>query len=131
MSDQDFQSISDAQQRDRALARWANEGGSDQSDRAADLASDRVEAEMPAVGDAQMGLLHIRVIALENLVISLLATAPGPQLELARDMARTIEPRSDAAAHPLTTRAVVRMTDLIERSERFQNGARPQAEDVE
>ena len=45
--------------------------------------------------------------------------------------ARIIELRSDAAAHPLTTRAVVRMTDLIERSERFQNGARPQAEDVE
>ncbi|PRY80564.1 hypothetical protein CLV80_101419 [Yoonia maritima] len=131
MSDQDLQTIGDAQQRDRALARWANEGGSGQCGRETDLASDRIEVEMPAIGDTQIGLLHIRVIALENLVIALLATASGPQLALARDMARIIEPRSDAAPHPLTIRAAARLTDLIERSERFQSGERPQAKDGE
>jgi hypothetical protein len=131
MSDQDFQSIGDTQQRDRALARWANEGGSDQSGGAADLASGRVEAEMPAISDAQMDLLHIRVIALENLVIALLATASGPQLELARDMARIIEPQSDVAPHPLTIRAAARMSDLIVRSAPFRSGARSYAKDVE
>jgi hypothetical protein len=131
MSDQDFQVIGDAQQRERALARWANEGGSGQCGRESHLASSRLEAEMPAIGDTQIGLLHIRVIALENLVIALLATSSGPQLDLARDMARIIEPRSDAAPHPLTIRAAARMSDLIERSERFQSGARPQTRDGE
>lgn len=131
MSDQDLQSIGDAQQRDRALARWANEGGSGQCGCETDLASDRVLAEMPTIGDTQIGLLHIRVIALENLVIALLATASGPQLDLARDMARTIEPRIGAAPHPLTIRAAARLTDLIERSTRFRGGAQPQAKDVE
>ena len=77
MSDQDFQTIGDAQQRGRTLARWANEGGSGQCGRESELASGHVEAEMPAIGDAQIGLLHIRVIALGNLVIALLATASG------------------------------------------------------
>lgn len=130
MSDQDLPTISDAQQRDQALARWANEGGSGQGGHAADLASGRGDADMPPIGDTQIGLLHVRVIALENLVIALLATASGPQLDLARDMARTIEPRVGAAPHPLTIRAAARLTDLIERSARFRNGARPRAKDV-
>lgn len=131
MSDQDIQSIGDVQLRDRALARWANEGGSGQCGRAADLASGRIEANMPAISNNQMGLLHIRVIALENLVIALLANATSAQLDLARDMAHIIEPRIGAAPHPLTIRAAARLTDLIERSVRFQSGARPQAKDVE
>lgn len=131
MSDQETQSIGDAQQRDRALARWANEGGSGQCGHETDLASGRAEAQMPAIGDTQIGLLHIRVIALENLVIALLATASDPQLDLAREMARTIEPRTGAAPHPLTIRAAARLTDLIERSARFRSGALPQAKDVE
>jgi hypothetical protein len=131
MSNQDFQTIGDARQSDRALARWANEGGSGQSGRDSDLTSARDETEMPPIGDAQIGLLHIRVIALENLVIALLATASGPQLDLARDMARIIEPRSDASPHPLTIRAAAHLTNLIERSERFQSGTRPQTKDGE
>ncbi|MFO8127182.1 hypothetical protein [Yoonia sp.] len=131
MSDQDLQTIGDAQQRDRALARWANEGGSGQCGRATDFASGRDETEMPPIGDTQIGLLHVRVIALENLVIALLAAASGPQLDLARDMARIIEPRSDAAPHPLTIRAAARLTDLIERSERFQSRERPLTRDGE
>ena len=131
MSQQDFQTIGDMQRCDRALATWDNEGGSGPGGRVSDLASGRVEAAMPAIGDVQMGLLHIRVIALENLVIALLANASDQQLDLAREMARTIAPRSGSTPHPLTIRAAAHLTDLIERSERFRSGARPQAEDVE
>jgi hypothetical protein len=131
MSGQEFQALDDIEQRDRALARWANDGGSGQCGRESDLVSDSIDVAMPAIGDTQMGLLHVRVIAMENLIIALLATASGPQLALARDMARIIEPRIGAAPHPLTIRAAARLTDLVERSERFQNGARPQAADVE
>lgn len=48
MSDQDFQTIGDAQQRGRTLARWANEGGSGQCGRESELASGHVEGNAPA-----------------------------------------------------------------------------------
>jgi hypothetical protein len=86
---------------------------------------------MPAISDAQMDLLHIRVIALENLVIALLATASGRQSDLAGAMARAIEPRIGAAPHPLAIRAAARMIDLIVRSAPFRSGARSYAKDVE
>jgi hypothetical protein len=48
--------------------------------------------------------LRIRVIALENVLISLLATASNEQLELAREMAGYISPRPAFTPHPLTIR---------------------------
>ena len=41
----------------------------------------------PKMGNAEILALHIRVIALENLVIALLASATEAQREVARDMA--------------------------------------------
>ena len=64
--------------------------------------------------------LHVRVIALENLLISLLATASDQQLELAREMAGYISPRPGFTHHPLTIPAAAHMIDLIERSSRFR-----------
>lgn len=86
---------------------------------------------MPTMGEAEMDLLHIRMIALENLVIALLAKASGQQIELACDMARYIAPREGFTDHPLTTRAAAHMVGLIERSERFRSGELPQADDIE
>jgi hypothetical protein len=48
---------------------------------------------VPKMANAELVALHIRVIALENLVIALLAGASDRQLELARDMAPYIAPR--------------------------------------
>ena len=67
---------------------------------------------------AELVALHIRVIALENLVIFLLAAASDQQLELAREMAPYISPRPGFTPHPLTTHAVVHMIDLLERASR-------------
>jgi len=89
------------------------------------------EAPMPKMGEAEMGALHIRVIALENLVIALLAEASDRQLELARDMVRYIAPREGFTHHPLTTHAAAHMVDLVERSARFRSGELPQADDIE
>jgi hypothetical protein len=75
---------------------------------------------MPSNNAAELGALHIRVIALENLVISLLATASDRQLEQAREMARYISPRPGFAHHPLTTHAAAHMVDLVERAARFR-----------
>jgi hypothetical protein len=70
--------------------------------------------------NADLVALRVRVIALENLLISLLATASDQQLALAREMASYISPRPGFTHHPLTIHAAAHMIDLIERSSRFR-----------
>jgi hypothetical protein len=55
--------------------------------------------------NAELVALRIRVIALENLLISLLSTSSDHQLEVAREMAWYISPRPGFTQHPLTIRA--------------------------
>jgi len=62
--------------------------------------------------------MRTRVIALETLVVALLATASDAQRALAREMADMITPRAGATPHPLTVHAAHRMGDLIERAKR-------------
>jgi hypothetical protein len=71
------------------------------------------------MGNAELVQLHIRVISLENLIISLLATATE-QLDLAREMASTIIPRPGATQHLLTTHAASHMIGLVERAQHFR-----------
>ncbi len=75
---------------------------------------------MPENNAAEVGALHIRVIALENLVIALLAASSDWQLEQAREMAAYISPRPGFTPHPLTTHAAAHMLDLVERGARFR-----------
>jgi hypothetical protein len=79
---------------------------------------------MPKMAEAELGALHVRVIALENLVIALLAAGSDQQLELARRMDAHISPRPGFTNHPLTTQAAAHITNLIERASRFR-GAEP------
>lgn len=83
-------------------------------------ATDKEQVPIPEMGNAELVVLRVRVIALENLLISLLATASDQQLELAREMAGYISPRPGSTHHPLTTHAAAHMIDLIERSSRFR-----------
>lgn len=110
------ESSSEAIQRQRALARWDNEGGAWS---AVAPAADS-EPPTPEMSNADLVALRVRVIALENLLISLLATASNEQLELAREMAGYILPRPGFTPHPLTIRAATHMIDLIARSSRFR-----------
>lgn len=114
-----------------SLSRWDNEGGAGPCGHEVAPASSDNEAPMPKMGDAEMGALHIRVIALENLIIALLAKASDRELELACDMARYISPREGFTRHPLTTHAAAHMVDIVERSARFRSGELPQADDIE
>ena len=107
----------EATQRQRALSRWDNEGGAGP---AVAPAADKEQIPTPEMSNADLVTLRVRVIALENLLISLLATASDDQLELAREMAGYISPRPGFTQHPLTTHAAVHMIDLIERSSRFR-----------
>ncbi|QPC88801.1 hypothetical protein GA830_18055 (plasmid) [Mesorhizobium sp. NBSH29] len=107
--------------RQRALSRWDNEGGAG-PDGPQKAPASNDPAPVPNMGEAELVSLHIRVIALENLVIALLAGASDRQLELAREMAPYISPRPGFIPHPLTTRAADHMVDLVERASRFHSG---------
>jgi hypothetical protein len=109
---------SEAIQRQQALSRWENEGGAGPGRAVA--RADKEQIQAPDMSNADLVMLRVRVIALENLLISLLATASDQQLELAREMAGYISPRPGFTHHPLTIHAAAHMIDLIERSSRFR-----------
>ena len=110
----DKQALNPSEQRQRALSRWDNEGGA----KAASLAepTDRI----PELTNVELVQLRIRVIALENLVIALLADGSDRQLAVAREMAAYISPRPGFTHHPLTIQAAVHMVGLVDRAVHFQ-----------
>jgi hypothetical protein len=95
----------------RALTPWENEGG-------ADPATPAAAASLPI--DAEAEQLRVRVIALENLVIALLADATRQQRTLACDMGDFISPRPGHTRHPMTLRAAEAMRSLVDRADRFR-----------
>lgn len=76
-------------------------------------------AHVPTLANAELVQLQIRVIALENLVIAMLANAPLRQLELVREKAIHILPRPGFTPHRLTIAAAAEMNSLVERAIRF------------
>jgi hypothetical protein len=105
------------QQRTTALSSWDNEGGAGLSE--PDPVTDERQSRTPALTNAELVQLHKRVIALENVVIALLARAPDCELSLVREMAAYISPRPGFTDHPLTIRAAAQMNHLVERAGRF------------
>jgi hypothetical protein len=112
---------SDWIQRQRALSRWDNEGGAGPDGAATVSAPDNERIPIPQLTNAELVTLRIRVIALENLMISLLAIASDDQLRLAREMAGYISPRPGFTQHPLTIHAAAHMVDLVERADHFRD----------
>lgn len=98
-------------QRQKALARWENEGG---------FSPPAEPDKIPAMTNAELVQLRIRVIALENLVIALLAEGSERQLEIAGDIARCIAPRAGSTQHPLTIEAATHMIAITERAKHFR-----------
>jgi hypothetical protein len=73
----------------------------------------------PALTNAELVQLRIRVVALENLVITLLADAAQRQRDQAREMAHYISPRPGCTPHPVTIHAAAQMIHLVERAAHF------------
>lgn len=94
----------------RALSSWDNEGG------ALGSSLSQTVVSIPELTNAELVQLRIRVIALENLVIALLAGGSDRQLSCAREMASYIFPRPGFTPHPLTVQAAKHMGDLVKRS---------------
>jgi hypothetical protein len=110
----------DARQREQALSRWEGEGGAEADGPQLSAMPAEAAGGAPFVGRSEWAELRTRVIALENLVIALLAATSDEQRARAREMAAFILPRPGATHHRLTVHAAHRMTDLIGRAERFE-----------
>jgi hypothetical protein len=101
--------------RRRALSRWENEGGS--------IAPPRplAPSDAPDLTNAELVQLRIRLIALENVLIAVLAEGSEGQLQVARQMANYIAPRQGFTCHPLTTQAAKHITHLVDRAIHFRS----------
>jgi hypothetical protein len=104
-----------------AISRWDTEGGAGPAGPQGGSVSAEAQSAIPELTNAEIVQLRIRVIALENLVIALLAEASERQLGLAREMAAYISPRPGATHHPLTIHAAAQMIDLVERAGHFRS----------
>lgn len=101
---------------DRAIGRWENEGGS-----ITGTHPHQQGTVVGAIGDAEAGNLRVRLIALENLVVALLAGAPESQSQLAREMAAYISPRPGTIPHRMTIEAARNMLALVDRASHYKS----------
>ena len=106
-------------QRRAALSRWDNEGGAGPCGQQSTHFCNPEGRDTPDLSNADLMQLRIRVIALENVMIALLAQAPDAGLETVRDMAASIMPRAGHTQHPLTIHAATQMLHLVERAQHF------------
>ena len=97
-----------------AIARWDNEGGAGPSGSYRRPQLSRARTDIAPVTGSELARLHSRIIALESLVITLLAERTERQLDHVAAMAALITPRPGAAPHPLTTEAAAQMLQLVE-----------------
>lgn len=104
-----------------ALSLWDNEGGAGLGGPQKGKSVYEVATTVPELTNAELVRLRVRVIALENLVIALLAGASDRQLDLAHEMEAYISPRPGSTLHPLTTHAAAQMADLARRSNQFRD----------
>jgi hypothetical protein len=114
--------LSDALQlRQKALSSWDNEGGAAPAGHQEGVISGGAQSVVPELSNAELVQLRVRVIALENLIISLLAQSSDRQLDLVREMAAYISPRPGFTPHHLTIRAAAEMIHLVERAGHFRD----------
>ncbi|HEX7748061.1 MAG TPA: hypothetical protein VF445_04845 [Bordetella sp.] len=101
----------------KALARWDAEGGAGTGK--PDSFSEKDSSRPRPCQDIELTQLRTRVIALENLVIALLARGSKRQRREVLDMAAFISPRQGASPHYLTIEAANRMRHLVGRGNHF------------
>ena len=114
-----------AQVRPGALSSWENEGGAPAEPAQTGANAAETAIDIPQLSNAELVQLRVRVIALENLVIALLAKGSDEQLRLVSEMAAYISPRAGFTRHPLTTRAAAEMLRLVDRATHFRGLATP------
>ena len=103
------------------LSQWDTEGGAGPMGPQEDLISSDSMPSSPELANAELVQMRVRIIALENLVLALLAGASSQQVQLARDVADNIIPRPGFYPHPLTLKAATQMHRLIGRGGQFRD----------
>ena len=116
-----FSSNPNSAQRLQALSRWDNEGGAILVGPFVNTASGEEPIDIPELTNAELVALRIRVIALENLLISLLFTASDHQVRSgSRDGRVYISAAGLYAAPTHNPRSGTYVVDLVQRSLRFR-----------
>lgn len=106
--------------REAALDSWDNEGGASTTGTGAGQTRREEAPGSPPLTNTELVQLQIHVIALENLVIALLAHVNEPQLDLVCAMAHYILPRPGRTAHCMTIHAAAEMLSLVARAGQFR-----------
>lgn len=97
---------------------WDNEGGAGPCGPGEAMMA--LQLPIPELSNTDLVQLRVRVIALENLVLALLAGAPETLLERARAFAYQISPRAGVTQHPLTLQAARQMNELVNRAQKIR-----------
>lgn len=125
MSNDEKNPPSAEQLRRSALSRWDNEGGAGRDGPQESHARVLPDPDIPGLTDTELIQLRVRVIALENLMIMLLAEGSDQQMALAREMATYISPRAGFTHHPLTIQAAAHMDGLVDRAIHYRSVTPP------
>ncbi len=99
--------------RSAAMSRWEEVS-------VADTTAGPGAVEEPHLTNTELVQLRVRVIALENIVIALLAGGSDRLGASVREMAVTIAPHAGATSHPLTVHAATNMIQLLDRASHFR-----------
>jgi hypothetical protein len=115
--------------RDETMSRWGDDGGTvplpEHAGKAAspDAAAEPGQDEAPDLTNAELVQVRVRVIALESVLVALLADVTEGQLAKVRTMAAHIAPQDGQTPHPLTTSAASHMLSLLHRAKHWDSGA--------
>lgn len=121
MPDRELDASARRRLRQAAFSRWDNEGGAGPGRQVhPGSTTPEMALDVPALTNAELVQLQIRVIALENVVMALLAEASDRQIELARERAADISPRPGSTPHRLTIHAAARINSLLEGAAHLQ-----------
>ena len=121
MTNTEMDQLEISHQQHAALSRWDNEGGAGPDGPQAGSCLESGVSDVPLLANAESVQLRIRVIALENVMIGLLANASRQQLDVVLGMAAFISPRPGFTEHALTIHAATQMRNLVERAGHFRN----------
>ena len=101
-----------------ALFSWEYEGGALATQSLKDSA---VHENVAQSVNTELDHLHIRVIAMENLLIALLAQDPDRAQQVGSEMATFISPRPGFTRHPRTLGAAAQILNIVERALYFKS----------
>lgn len=122
MSNQDAE-LSRAMLSQSALLRWDGEGGAGPDGPQTELAEAHDWQRAPQNEATELAALQVRIVALESLVVALLAGGSDRQIEQARLMVQSIVPRQACAGNVPAMHAAIQCAGLVDRGGHLHDAA--------